>query len=179
VRAPQLRRRNATANARVAPAEPLSAAAVRALPAPTRVTALLGLLPLSASVQLILVTGSERVATLRAAPLLRITSTRLLTCGAAEEAPRGAPARTSEGAADEADAPAPGEEPPPECAPAADAAYVAMLRVALAEPGLYFSAGEDVTRCEQSAAAQRAALLSAPDAPLRSFAVRGARLRTT
>ncbi len=93
---------------------------------------MLGLLPLCACAVLVLVTGRERVATLRGSTLWRVSATRLLRCGLP-------------------DAKAPSAD-----TQRADDAYTALLRDALAEPALYFCdtplSEQDATQSEQDAA---------------------------
>jgi hypothetical protein len=113
------------------------------MPAPFTACAVLGLLPLCCSTQLVLATRRERAATLRGAPLWRVAATRLLACGADDGDVDEASAATHSAAAAER---------------AADASYVALLRLALAEPGLYYCDGADATRSEQAAAAAAAEL---------------------
>jgi len=116
----------------------LSDAERRALPAPVSACALLGILPLPGAAALCLATSRERTATLAGgAPLWRVTATRVLLA-------------------------------PPASAPPAEGAvergrYAFLLRMALAEPGLYYSDAADATRAEQDAL---------PALPGRSLAVR-------
>jgi hypothetical protein len=161
--------------------EPLTDAARAALPAPFTVCAVLGLLPLSCSTQLVLATRRERVATLRGVPLWRVAATRLLACGAEDGGADEASAAADSAAADSAPAAAregggerSGAAAPSSAERTTDDAYVALLRLALQEPGLYYCDGADITRGEQAAAAA-AAELGAGRAP-RPFSVRAPQL---
>ena len=121
----------------------LSDAERRALPTPVYAAALLGVLLLDGCAALALATGRVRAGTLpRGAQLWRITACRVLAAP-----PGGHLGPTQE-------------------------QYCRLLRLALAEPGLYYSDTDDATRAQQD-------VLDDAAAPPKPLAVRPRRCRTT